>query len=82
MTQIEKIVDYLIRHGSISVMEGFMHLGITCTGQRIGEIQQIVKLREENETRNGKTYKRWYLDDPKSITPKTHPEFFGIKKAA
>lgn len=40
MSQVEKILDYMNKFGSISTMEAFMDLGITRLAARIAEIEQ------------------------------------------
>ena len=40
MTQCEKVVEYMIRFGSISTMQAFFDLGITRLASRVYELKQ------------------------------------------
>ena len=57
MTQGERIIDYMERHGSISPMEAFTDLGITKLATRISELRksgvEIDKDYEESLNRFG-----------------------------
>ena len=57
MTQHQRIILYLDRHGSITPMDAFVDLGITKLSTRIGELirsgKQIIKVKEYGTNRYG-----------------------------
>ena len=40
MTQGEKVLDYMKKHGSITTMEAFTHFGITRLSARVFELRE------------------------------------------
>lgn len=40
MTQGEKVLEYMKKHGSITTMEAFMHFGITRLSARVFELRE------------------------------------------
>ena len=40
MTQVERILQYMKKHGRITQRHGFYELGITCTSQRVTDLRK------------------------------------------
>lgn len=57
LTQHERILGYVMEHGSITPMEAFLHLSITKLSTRIGEMMRagilFVKTRVDSENKFG-----------------------------
>lgn len=48
-TQVEKVVDYIDKHGSITSLEAYVELGITQLGARIWELENRGGYRIKHE---------------------------------
>jgi len=59
MTQCERVMEYMVRFGSISTMEAFTDLGITRLASRIHDLTRmgvpITKTMESGKNRFGET---------------------------
>ena len=59
MTQCERVMEYMVRFGSISTMEAFTDLGITRLASRIHDLTRrgipITKTMEAGKNRFGET---------------------------
>lgn len=59
MTQQERILDYIDRHGSITPMDAFLDLGITKLATRVSELirggVRIEKTQKSGKNRFGET---------------------------
>ena len=59
MTQCERVMEYMVRFGSISTMEAFTDLGITRLASRIHDLTRmgvpITKTMEVGKNRFGET---------------------------
>jgi hypothetical protein len=61
MTQHERILDYMDKHGSISQLEGAIHLHITKINTRISELRRKgYNIPDTWETSEGSKYKRYF----------------------
>ena len=67
MTQCERILQYMKKHGRITQAEGFEKLGITCTSQRQTDLRKrgydIITRMETSPT--GARYAVWSLGSKK-----------------
>lgn len=69
MTQHERILDYMKRHGSITSFEAFANLGVMHLSGRISELQRmgtaIEKRTEKKKNRYGEptSYTRYSLQN-------------------
>lgn len=67
-TQCDRILDYMLRFGSISTYEAFNDLGVTRLASRINDLKDIgFVINSEFETRKNRfgdsvSYKRYRLD--------------------
>ncbi len=61
-SQAQKILAYMREHGSITVMEAFTKLKITCLSARIAELRydNAISVVRENG-KNGKHWNRYFL---------------------
>ena len=63
MTDCERIIDFMKKHGSMTVLDGYkMNPPCTCVGQRITDLRKIVQIDSVFVTsENGKRFKRYWL---------------------
>ena len=68
-TQCERILQYMKKHGRITQLEGFVHLNITCTSQRVTDLRKrgydIVTRYENDYSITGSKYAVWSLGSKK-----------------
>lgn len=68
MNQHEKILRYMVEHPKtgITIRDGFIKLNINWTHKRIGELEEMgVKIKRLDESREGVSFRRYILTDPK-----------------
>ena len=67
MSQQEKLLRWLVEHPKgITIREGFIKLNINWTHKRIAELEEMgVKIKRLDESREGVSYRRYVLEDPK-----------------
>ena len=68
-TQTQAILNYLEKHGSITGMDAFNHLGISALASRISDLRKrgipIGSVTEESQNRYGSIsrYSRYFIKD-------------------
>ena len=67
MNQHEKLLRWLVSHPKgITIREGFIKLNINWTHKRISELEEMgVKIKRLDESREGVSFRRYVLEDPK-----------------
>ena len=69
MTQQEKVLEYIKKHGSITPMEAFSELGITRLAARVNEmgrkgiILERARVNAKNRYGESVSYMRYWLED-------------------
>lgn len=66
-SQCDRILSYMKQYGSISQYQGFNHLGITCTSQRVTDLRKrgYNVLTRYITKPSGARYARWSLGKAK-----------------
>lgn len=73
LSQNNEVLIYLQKHGSITPMDALREFGCFRLGARIWDLkQQGQDIRRVMETRNGKTYARYFME-PHKLPADPHP---------
>ena len=63
-TQCKQILEYMRKHGSITPLEALEYCGSFRLSARIKDLRDAGhKIRTDHETKNGKTYARYFLEE-------------------
>lgn len=84
MSQQEKLLRWMIEHPrGITIREGLIKLNINWTHKRIAELEEMgVKIKRLNESREGVSYRRYVLEDPKQERIETILKQWAKKRGA
>lgn len=84
MSQQEKLLRWMIEHPrGITIREGLIKLNINWTHKRIAELEEMgVKIKRLDESREGVSYRRYVLEDPKQERIETILKQWAKKRGA